>query len=121
MKNILRKPGLLGLALILSITLALMSAYIERVGPEKASYGNLCGPTGSDQCYKPVLKGGFPFPFLFDTPGVSVERQLSFGEDKLRVDALVANIAVYCGLLILMVWLLRNAAGRFAQAVASDE
>lgn len=79
-----------------------MSAYIERVGPEVASYGNLCGPSGSDFCYKPVLKGGFPFPYLFDAPGVSRERQLAFGEDKLRVGALVANIAVYFAILMLV-------------------
>jgi hypothetical protein len=101
MKNTLRKLSLLGLALILAITLALMSAYVERVGPDMASYGNLCGPTGSDHCYKPVLKGGFPFPYLFDAPGVSRERQLAFGEDKLSVGALVANIAIYFAILVL--------------------
>lgn len=112
MKNTLRKLSLLGLALILASTLALMSAYVECAGPDMVSYGNLCGPTGSDHCYKPVLKGGFPFPYLFDAPGVSRERQLAFGEDRLRVGALVANIAVYFAILILVVgaaWRRRSA------------
>lgn len=100
MKNILQKLTFLGLTVTLAITLALMSAYVERVGPDMASYGNLCGPSGSDHCYKPVLKGGFPFPYLFDAPGVSRERQLALGEDKLRVGALVANIAVYFAILM---------------------
>lgn len=104
MKNTLRKTGLLGLVLLFAITLALMSAYFERVGPDMVSYGNLCGATGSDNCYKPALKGGFPVSYLFDAPGVSRERQLAFGEDKLRVGALAANIAVYFAILMLVVW-----------------
>lgn len=103
MINTLRKLGLLGLFLSLAIMLALMSAYVERVGPDMASYGNMCGPTASDQCYKPVLKGGFPFPYLFDAPGVSIERQLAFGEDTLRLGALVANVAVYFAMMVLVV------------------
>lgn len=108
MKDNLRKLSLLGLTLILAITLALMSAYVERVGPDMTSYGNMCRPTGSDQCYKPVLKGGFPFSYLFDAPGVSRERQLAFGEDKLRVVALVANIAVYFAIMVLVVVAVRR-------------
>lgn len=95
MKNTLRKMSLAGLALVLAITLARVSAYVEHIGPDMASYGSLCGPTGSDQCYKPVLKGGFPLSYLFDAPSVSRERQLTFGQDKLRVGALIADIAVY--------------------------
>lgn len=104
MKNTFRNLGFLGRALVLAITLALMSAYVERVGRDMVSYGNLCGATGSDNCYKPALKGGFPVPYLFDAPGVSRERQLAFGEDHLRVGALVANIAVYFAILMLVVW-----------------
>lgn len=112
MKNARRKLSLLGLALILAITLALMSAHVERVGPEMVSYGNLCGATASDLCYKPALKGGFPLAYLFDAPGVSRERQLAFGEDKLHVGALVANIAMYFAILMLIagaVWRPRSA------------
>lgn len=91
----LKKLRLLGAALISAITLAFLSVYVERVGPELAAYGNLCGPSAADPCYKPVLKGGFPVAYLFDVPGVSVERQLAFGEDKLFAGALVLDIAIY--------------------------
>jgi hypothetical protein len=97
------KLSLTGLALVLAITLALLSACIERAGPELAQYGNLCGPRAVDPCYKPVLKGGFPVAYLFDAPGVSVERQLSFGEDKLFVDALILDIALYFAIVLLAV------------------
>jgi hypothetical protein len=91
----LTKVSLIGLALISAITLALLSVFVERVGPQLAEYGNLCGPNAADPCYKPVLKGGFPVAYLFDAPGVSVERKLSFGEDKLFVGALIIDIAIY--------------------------
>lgn len=80
---------------ILPISLAFLSVNVERTGPELVAYGNLSGPSGSDYCYKPVLKGGFPVAYLFDAPGVSVERKLGFGEDKLSEGALVTDIAFY--------------------------
>lgn len=89
------KLVLISLALIMAIMLTLLSAYVERIGPEQAVYGNLCGPSSSDFCYKPVLKGGFPIAYLFDAPGVSVERQLAIGEDDLSIGALGVDIAIY--------------------------
>jgi hypothetical protein len=62
------KLSLIGLVLISAITLALLSVYVERVGPELAQYGNLCGPRADVPCYKPALKGGFPVAYLFDAP-----------------------------------------------------
>lgn len=81
------KVSRIAYALISAITLALLSVFVERVGPELAQYG--------DSTFKLVLKGGFPLAYLFDAPGVSVERQLSFGEDKLLVGALIIDIAIY--------------------------
>ena len=89
-------------ALILAITLAFLSVHVERIGPELAVYGNLCGPSGSDFCCKPVMKGGFPVAYLFDAPGVSRERVLAFGEDKLSVSALVLDIAIYLAFVLLV-------------------
>jgi hypothetical protein len=85
----------IGFALVVAIILAVLSVSIERIGPEPVEYGNMCGPQGNDPCYKPALKGGFPVPYLFDAPGVSVERKLSFGEDQLSAGALLVDIAVY--------------------------
>lgn len=48
----------------------------------------------------------FPAPFLRSVvaPGVSVERQLAFGEDELRVGALLADIAGYFAIAWLAMW-----------------
>jgi hypothetical protein len=89
-------------ALISAITLALLSVHVERIGPDLAVYGNLCGPSGSDFCYTPVLKGGFQVAYLFDAPGVSRERVLAFGEDKLSVGALVLDVAIYFAIILLV-------------------
>jgi hypothetical protein len=95
--------GFVGLALAVAIGLALLSAYVERVGPELVEYGNMCGPETSAPCYQPVLKGGFPIAYLFDAPGVSVKRQLSFGEDNFSGTGLMLNIGIYfCFVLLVM-------------------
>jgi hypothetical protein len=99
----LAKLRVIGLALIFAITLALLSVRVERLGPEMAEYGNLCGPSAADPCNKPILKGGFPIAYLFDAPGVSVERQLAFGEDKLFLGSLILDIAVYFGIILVAI------------------
>jgi hypothetical protein len=90
------------LALGLAVTLALLSSLIQRFGPEELPYGNLCGRAANELCMEPVLNGGFPLPFLFDSPGVSVERQLAFGEDDLRTPPFVLNVVVYFFALLLI-------------------
>src|SRR4051812_35274106 len=95
------KLGHIAIALISAFTLAGMSAYVERIGPQLVQYGNMCGAGYSDPCYKPVLRGGFPVSYLFDAPGVSRERQLSVGEDKVIGSALVLDIAFYLVVVLL--------------------
>lgn len=95
-----------GLTLVMAITSALLSVYVERIGPEQVIYGNLCGPTGFDFCYKPALKGGFPFAYLFDAPGVSRERQLAFGEDELHAGGLITDVAAYFVIFKLIAWVI---------------
>ena len=96
----LTKVSLMGFALSSAITLALVSVFVERVGPELARYG--------DSDYKPVLKGGFPVAYLFDAPGISVERQLSFGEDTLSAGALILDIAFYLAFVLLSALLISH-------------
>ncbi len=86
-----------------ALTLALLFSKIEHTGPELAQYGNLCGASSSEPCMKPVLNGGFPFAYLFDAPGVSVEGKLSFGEDHLRPAPFVFDVAVYFAVFLLIV------------------
>ncbi len=86
-----------------ALALALLSSEIERAGPELAHYGNLCGASSSEPCMKPVLNGGFPFAYLFDAPGVSVEGKLSFVEDQLRPVPFFIDVAVYFAVILLIV------------------
>ena len=79
----------------LALMLTLVSSLVQREGPERAAYGNLCGSAAKEACDEPVLKGGFPLAYLSDVPGVSVEHQLSFGEDHLHLVALVLDIVIY--------------------------
>jgi len=95
------KSTLTGIALVSAITLALLSVYVERLGPELAEYGNLCGPNAAGPCYRSVVKGRFPVAYLFDAPGVSVERQLSFGGDKLSMGALIIDVTVDWAIVLL--------------------
>jgi hypothetical protein len=90
-------------AVMLASALTLVSVLVEQTGPELVQQGNLCGPSKSEPCYRPVLKGGFPFPFLFDAPGVSREGQLAFTEDNLNVGALLLDISAYFAAIMLCV------------------
>jgi hypothetical protein len=51
-------------------------------------------------CPKPVLNGGWPAPFAFDRPGISVEGNVSFPEDDFRPWPFAADIAFYYLLLL---------------------
>ena len=97
----MHSAGRLSLALVLAIALALLSVRVQRAGPERVVYSNLCGPTASDLCYKPVLKGGFPVAYLFDAPGVSVEDQLAFGEDNFYPVAFAIDVALCLAAIVL--------------------
>lgn len=120
MGKIVSTPGYTALALIAAIVLTLLSVRIERIGPELVQYGNLCGPTGMDPCYKPVLKGGFPVAYLVDAPGISVERQLAFFEDNLHAGALLANGAVYFTTFMTAAWVVARRRQTIAQRVPTD-
>lgn len=106
----LTKVSRIGLVLISAIALALLSVFVERVGPELAQYG--------DSDYRPVLKGGFPFAYLFDAPGISVERQLSFVEDRLFAGALILDIAIYFAIVLLTILVVSR--GRSACKLAAS-
>ncbi|HWH18883.1 MAG TPA: hypothetical protein VNT77_11245 [Allosphingosinicella sp.] len=88
-------------ALVLAALLALASSWIERRGPDHGVYCALGKVNGIDvYCPEPKLNGGWPAPFLFDKPGISVEWQLAFVEDDFRFWPFVANVAFY--LLVLL-------------------
>ena len=91
------------LCVFLALALSLMSSLVERKGPELASYGNLCGPSGDQDCLEPILNAGFPFGYLFDQPGVSVERNLFILEDNFRPLPFVLDFFLYLAVFAVVV------------------
>lgn len=83
--------------------LAGASAAIQRHGPEQAIFCALGkSKEGFDiYCPKPVLNAGWPAPYLFDRPGISVENSIGIPEDDFRFWPFAANVAFY--------WLLLSA------------
>jgi hypothetical protein len=80
---------------LIALLLASLSVFVERRGPDLVQYGNLCGQSGDEPCTRPALSGGFPLPFLFDVPGISVENQLAFFEDDFAPAAFVFDCVAY--------------------------
>lgn len=118
-ESLLKKLGLASLTFLLAAVLALLSVNVQRTGPEVVEYGNMCGPNSSDPCYEPELKGGFPIAYLIDAPGVSVEHQLSLGEDDLHPEALALDVALYFAAILGIVWVASHRSSR-SRASRSD-
>ena len=96
------RPGRLLLAVLAATLLAALSVLVQRRGPELAATGNLCGPRMDEICWAPRVNGGFPLPFLFDNPGVSVPDQLGIGEDDFRWPPFLADVLFWLLLLLLL-------------------
>jgi hypothetical protein len=70
------------LSLIISLGLALGSFLYQRIGPAQGFVGTECG-NPQHRCYQPVLNGGFPIPFVIDSPTISFPNAL-YLEDDIR-------------------------------------
>lgn len=91
----------------LAILLALGSGAVQRHGPDQAVYCALGKSVdGYDiYCPKQVLNGGWPAPFAFDRPGISVEDRIGFPEDDFRLWPFVADVAFYLLMTLGIRWL----------------
>ncbi len=100
-----------------ALTLAIASSWIERYGPDQAVYCALGKSADGHEiwCPEPVLNAGWPAPFLYDTPGISVERQLSFMEDSFRSGPFLADSAFFALLLMAFSSLFSQLLSRFAR------
>jgi hypothetical protein len=87
------------LSVLVGLGIGLLSVRVQRTGPEQVVYSNLCGPAMDQLCYKPVLNGGFPLPFLYDRAGVSREDQLAFVEDRFRWLPFLADLVLYAAVM----------------------
>lgn len=104
------RPLLSFAALLLSaLLLTSASSNVERQGPEPAAYGNLCGAAHDQPCMKPRLSGGFPWVYLFDSPGISVQGRLSFAEDEFRWAPFLSDLAAYMAVLTVCAHVARRA------------
>ncbi len=105
----IRKQLFFLLALALAVALALSTALYQRHGPFMGVFGNMCGPAeGGQLCIAPVLQGGWPLPYLFDNPGVSVRDTLSL-EDKLDFGFFLLDVWFFAGtILTLRQWLFKE-------------
>ena len=85
--------------------LTLASSWVERFGPDQAVYCALGKSSDGHEiwCPEPVLNGGWPAPFLYDRPGISVERQLSVFEDDFRAAPFFADFGCFA-LILLLLW-----------------
>ena len=95
-------------AFVLTFTLTVASSLIHRTGPEMSAYGNLCGKARNEPCYEPMLKGGFPFAYIYDAPGISVEHRLSI-EDDFAIVWFIADWLVYLLLVVSLYFGIRRA------------
>ena len=86
--------------------MSLLSVNLLRTGPEVGIYGNLCGPSRDEYCYEELLKGGYPYAYLFDQPGVSVQGQLHFLEDNFYLLPFLVNILIYSIVIAIIYFLL---------------
>ena len=110
-----RVAGVAG-TLLLALVLTLGSCGVQRLGPEQAAYGNLCGPSMDQLCMRPRLNGGWPLGYMFDTPGVSVEGSLAWPDDPVRTIPFLVDLAFFWAVLaaaaMLLSWGLRRNARR---------
>lgn len=104
----MKRVALCMCAFLLANVLTLLTVMIERTGPELRSYGNLCGPALDGDCLKPALKAGFPFAYLFDKPGISVEHQLAFVEDEFLPMGWLLDAGVYFVVLLFIARVVRR-------------
>lgn len=99
--------------LMLVITALILTIFIgqiyQRMGSEYILYEGV-GP-GMDSTL--VVVGGWPFPYLYDTPYFSPVGSVHFtsgilGEDDLRIWPFLGDVAFYMGALFLVYWGLRR-------------
>jgi len=105
MKTLLFHLAMLFLSLILTVG----TVFYQRPSTEIVQYGNVCSIDQWMHCYQPREAAGFPFPYGFDTPGVTAEHAVWPGmEDEFRLLPFIINIWFYFLMLIVTFRLVKN-------------
>ncbi len=91
-----------------ALVLALLSVFVERVGPAPAAWRDeLCSPFPLHPCDEGVLQGGWPLAYLLDKPGISVMAELGLIEDRFEAVPFYLNVAVFWAVLLGIAWLMK--------------
>ena len=62
-------------------------------------YGNMCGPGDTGElCIEPIFQAGWPLPFVFDIPTISVPMKLHF-EDEFNFGFFALDVAFFASFL----------------------
>jgi hypothetical protein len=100
--TVARKLRTLLLVLLPAIGLTLATLVYQQYGPIMGEHGNACGPVDSGQlCIAPVLQAGWPLPYLFDNPTISVPDKL-FIEDKVNAGFLAVDVLFFACIIVAM-------------------
>jgi len=95
--------------LFLSFVFTVGTVFYQRPSSEVVMYGNLCNIEQWMHCYQPREAAGFPFPYGFDSPGVTVEHVVWPGmEDEFRLLPFIINIWFYFLMLTVSFRLVKN-------------
>lgn len=98
------------LSTVAGLVLAIASSWYQRIGDAPPEWDQeLCSYTPPRSCREGVLKGGWPLPYIVDSPGVSVVGKVTIiGEDRFHAAPFLADAAIAGAL----VWLLLGARRR---------
>lgn len=96
LKTQLFRSALVGITV--SLVLAAGSLGIQKPGPEMGEFGSVCGPTGDQPCYRPLLTAGWPIGYVVDRPDLPVQDRLGF-EDDIRPAMYLLDALFYFALL----------------------
>lgn len=96
---IAKRPSVFLMSLVLAMGITLATFFYQRYGPFMGQYGNLCGPVGSGQlCIRYVLQAGWPLPYVFDIPTISVPYKLCIIEDEMNFGFFALDVCFFTSL-----------------------
>ena len=77
-----------------AVLVVIAGGFVPRPTGAVAVYNHECRTPGGGRCVEPQEATGWPFAWVFDTPGVSVEHRVFLFEDTVRPGPFALNVAV---------------------------
>lgn len=95
MDSVTQRISIFLMILALAIGITLSTFTYQRYGPFMGVHGNSCGSGDTGElCIEPVLQAGWPLPYVFDSPTISVPEKL-FTEDELNLGFFALDVAFF--------------------------